>query len=374
MVTHFVYILQCGDGTLYTGYAKDPQKRLEEHRDGKKGAKYTRGRGPFELVWQEGYPVREEAMAREYKIKQMSREEKLALIEGRHGAKGNGVKGRLYLCATPIGNLEDITLRVLRVLKEVDVIAAEDTRHTRKLLTYFDIHTPLTSYHQHNEASKSSYLVEELLGGRQVALVSDAGMPGISDPGYYLIRAALNAGVEVVPLPGPSAAVTALVISGLSTERFAFEGFLPVKKKERQQRLSRLIGEERTMIFYEAPHRIKACLADMAEVWGDRQAAVVRELTKIHEAAVRGPLGQVLAHFQANSPRGEFVIVVEGAEEGLQNQQEEWEEPVEEHLRKVIASGLTKKEAIKEVASQRGLSKREVYKLAVDLSNLSLEI
>ncbi|MDA8235768.1 MAG: 16S rRNA (cytidine(1402)-2'-O)-methyltransferase [Clostridia bacterium] len=289
-------------------------------------------------------------------------------MEGLQADQGGREKGRLYLCATPIGNLEDITLRVLRVLKEVDLIAAEDTRHTRKLLTHFDIHTPLTSYHQHNEAAKSNRLVEDLLAGKQVALVSDAGMPGISDPGYYLIRAALEAGIEVIPLPGPSAALTALVVSGLSTDRFAFEGFLPGKKKERQLRLSRLAEEDRTIIFYEAPHRLTACLSDLAAAWGERQAAVVRELTKIHEEAVRGPLSRVLAHFQENPPKGEFVIVVEGAGEDVQKKQEAWEGvSLEEHLRKVMATGLTKKEAIKEVASQRGLSKREVYKLAVEL-------
>ena len=202
--------------------------------------------------------------------------------------------GTLYIIATPIGNLEDITLRAMRILKEVDVIAAEDTRHTRKLLDRYEIDTSMTSYHDHNKEEKAPVLIDKLLDGKNIALVSDAGTPGISDPGYFLINLAINENIPVVPIPGATAAIAALSISGLPTDRFVFEGFLPSKQTARKKRLKKLEQEERTLIFYEAPHRIMKTMQDILDVFGDRKAVITRELTKIHEETVRGPVSSVL--------------------------------------------------------------------------------
>ncbi len=272
--------------------------------------------------------------------------------------------GTLYLCATPIGNLEDITFRVLRTLKEVDLIAAEDTRNSIKLLNHFEIKTPMTSYHEYNKIEKAKELVEKLLAGTNIALITDAGTPGISDPGEDLARMAIEAGVTVTSLPGACACVTALTISGLPTRRFAFEAFLPSDKKECKQVLEELKDETRTIILYEAPHRLKKTLALLLETLGDRQMTVCRELTKKHETAVRGMISQVIAHFEAEEPRGECVLVIHGKEfnEIEKEAQEKWKElSVEEHVDYYMSQGMDKKEAMKAAAADRGLSKRDIY-------------
>lgn len=268
--------------------------------------------------------------------------------------------GTLYLCATPIGNLEDITYRALRVLKECHLIAAEDTRHTRKLLTHYDIHTPMTSYHAHNEEKKGEKLVEKLLTGQSIAVVSDAGMPGISDPGAELVQLALKNDITVVPVPGASAGITALVASGLPSARFVFEGFLPTNKKGRRRQLDKLTTETRTLLFYEGPHRLLDTLTDMHTIFGNREAVAARELTKKHEQIVRGSLAELIAHFKATPPRGEFTLVVAGSDQSVQ--QDQWADlPIIDHVSDLMAEGIDKKEAIKQVAKLRGISKREVY-------------
>lgn len=273
----------------------------------------------------------------------------------------------LYLCATPIGNLEDITLRALRVLREADLIAAEDTRHTRKLLSHYDIHTPLTSYHQHNSRKKGSSLLEQLAAGKNIALVSDAGLPGVSDPGSELVAAALEQGYEVVPVPGPSAGITALVVSGLPTGSFIFAGFLPSAKKARREKLHELRYEPRTLIFYEAPHRLRQTLADLADIFGSRPAAAARELTKKHEEIVRGSLEEILEHFQAKEPQGEFTLVVGGSGELKQEGKEAAAalSPAA-HVAQLEAEGYSRKEAIREVTRLSGLPRREVYRAVVE--------
>ncbi|WP_205665651.1 16S rRNA (cytidine(1402)-2'-O)-methyltransferase [Anoxybacter fermentans] len=280
------------------------------------------------------------------------------------------LNGKLYLVGTPIGNLEDITYRAVRILREVDLIAAEDTRHTRKLLEYFDIKTPTTSYHEHNEIKKGPQLIEKILKGSSIALVTDAGMPGISDPGYRLVLMAWEANVEVIPIPGPTALITALVTSGLETDRFTFEGFLPRKKNQRKKKLQELIKEPRTMVFYEAPHRLIETLEDLKEVMGEsRMVMVARELTKKHEEKVRGTVKEVLAKFKQDSPKGEIVLVVAGS--NLAELKEEtmgWEGmSVLEHLKVLMDAGLTKKQAIKKVACERNLPKSEVYQIAIKI-------
>ncbi len=275
------------------------------------------------------------------------------------------VSGTLYLCATPIGNLEDITLRVLRLLREVDVIAAEDTRNTLKLLNHFEIQTPMTSYHEHNKQTKGPILVERLLAGESIALVTDAGMPGISDPGADLLRLCREAGVAVTVAPGASAAVTALVLSGMDTRRFVFEGFLPPEKKERRAILAALEKEHRSMIFYEAPHRLTDTLAELAALFGEeRPLAVVRELTKKFEEVRRDSIGGHLQYFTDHPPKGEFVLICEGLSlrAQRQEQQEGWESiPLSEHIARYLAEGMSEKDAMKQAAKDRGVSKREIY-------------
>jgi 16S rRNA (cytidine1402-2'-O)-methyltransferase len=274
-------------------------------------------------------------------------------------------KGKLYLCATPIGNLEDITLRVLRVLKEADLIAAEDTRNSIKLLNHFDIKTPMTSYHEYNKYDKAKILVEKMLQGTTVALITDAGTPGISDPGEVLVQQCYEAGVEVTSLPGPVACVTALTLSGLPTRRFCFEAFLPVDKKERKWILEELKSETRTIIVYEAPHHLVKTLEELSEALGaDRKITICRELTKRYEEAYRATFAQALARFEAEDPKGECVIVIEGRSiESLQKeQQQSWEEmTIEEHMEYYENQGIDGKEAMKLVAKDRGISKRDVY-------------
>lgn len=272
--------------------------------------------------------------------------------------------GILYLCATPIGNLEDMTFRVIRILKEADLIAAEDTRNSIKLLNHFEIKTPMTSYHEYNKIEKGKELVEKLLSGRNIALITDAGTPGISDPGEELVCMAKEAGITVTSLPGACACITALTISGLPTRRFAFEAFLPSEKKECRRILEELKQETRTIILYEAPHRLNKTLAMLLETLGERQMTVCRELTKKHETAVSGTISEVLAYFEAEEPRGECVLVLHGKDvaEMEKEAQEKWQElTVAEHVEYYLSQGMDKKEAMKAAATDRGVSKREIY-------------
>jgi probable S-adenosylmethionine-dependent methyltransferase, YraL family len=274
------------------------------------------------------------------------------------------MSGKLLLCATPIGNLEDMTYRVVRTLGEVDLIAAEDTRNSIKLLNHFEIETPMTSYHEHNQKSKGEVLIQKLLDGKDIALITDAGTPGISDPGEELVRMCYEAGIEVTSLPGATAAITALTLSGLPTRRFAFEAFLPSDKKERRAILANLATETRTIILYEAPHRLTKTLDELLTSLGDRQVSVCRELTKMYETVVRLPLSQMLEYYQEHAVKGECVIVIEGRSQAamsLEAQQEWLRISVEEHLQQYLEKGIDKKEAMKLVAKDRGVSKREIY-------------
>ncbi|EOD01063.1 16S rRNA (cytidine(1402)-2'-O)-methyltransferase [Caldisalinibacter kiritimatiensis] len=279
-------------------------------------------------------------------------------------------KSTLYICPTPIGNLDDITIRVLNILKEVDLIAAEDTRHTIKLLNHFNIKKPLTSYHEHNKKEKGRVLIDKLLNGENIALVSDAGMPGISDPGEDLIRQAIENDINVVGLPGATASILALVVSGLPTDKFVFEGFLSSKKKERKESLTELKREKRTIILYESPHRLKALLKDIVEVLGDREIAVVRELTKKYEEVFRGTVSEAIKKINKEGVRGEFVVVIKGAEnDQIKDEEKElWLDiSIKEHIILYINKGFSKKEAIKKVSVERGIPKREVYKEAIEI-------
>lgn len=272
--------------------------------------------------------------------------------------------GQLYICATPIGNLEDITLRVLRTLREVDVIAAEDTRNTIKLLNHFEIKTPMTSYHEYNKVDKARYLVEQMARGISVALVTDAGTPAISDPGEELVRQCYEAGISMTSLPGPAACITALTISGLPTRRFCFEAFLPADKKERKEVLEELQSETRTMIIYEAPHHLAKTLRELAEALGDRRISICKELTKTFEQVFQTTLFQAAERFETEAPRGEQVLVIEGRSraEMKAEEQKSWEEiPLSEHMERYLSQGIEKKEAMRMVAKDRGISKREVY-------------
>ena len=270
----------------------------------------------------------------------------------------------LYVCGTPIGNLEDITLRVLRILKEVDIIAAEDTRQSVKLLNYYDIKTPLVSYHEHNKDVKGPQLISMLKDGKDIAIVTDAGMPGISDPGEDLIKLCYENDVEVTVVPGATAAVTALVLSGLNARSYIFEGFLPKNKKQRKEVLLKTKSETRTLVFYEAPHHLISTLEDLCQYCGNRNSAVIRELTKKHETVEKGKLEELLQYFKDNEPKGEFVIVIEGA-----NPMDIKEEKtmlfesmtIKEHFDNYVKQGLDEKSAMKAVAKDRGLGKREVY-------------
>lgn len=273
--------------------------------------------------------------------------------------------GTLYLCATPIGNLEDMTFRCVRILKEVDLIAAEDTRNSIRLLNHFEIKTPMTSYHEYNKIEKGRKLVEKLREGTDIALITDAGTPGISDPGEELVRMCREEGVPVTAVPGAAACVTALTISGLSTRRFAFEAFLPTEKKERQQILEELKQETRTIVLYEAPHRLVKTLRLLLETLGDRQVRVCRELTKKHETVYENTLSGAVSYYEEQEPKGECVLVIAGKsrEEIRREEQMQWEEmTLEEHMEKYLSEGMDRKEAMKQVAKDRGIGKREVYR------------
>ena len=273
--------------------------------------------------------------------------------------------GILYLCATPIGNLQDMTPRVVETLKEVDLIAAEDTRNSIKLLNHFEIKTPMTSYHEFNKVEKALYLVEQLQMGKNIALISDAGTPAISDPGEILVRECHKANIQVTSLPGACALITALTMSGLNTRRFCMEGFLPADKKEKRDILEELKQESRTMILYEAPHRLTKTLAELYEVLGDREIALCRELTKKFETVMKTTLKEAIGYYEENEPRGEFVLVLEGKsrEEKKQEKIEEWEKmSIEEHMAYYENQGIDHKEALKKVAKDRGVGKRDIYK------------
>lgn len=281
------------------------------------------------------------------------------------------MSGKLYLCATPIGNLEDITLRVLRTLKEVDLIAAEDTRNSIKLLNHFDIKTPMTSYHEYNKIDKAYVLIEKLQQGHNIALITDAGTPGISDPGEELAAMCVEAGIEVTSLPGPSACITALTLSGLPTRRFAFEAFLPMDKKERKAILEELARETRTIIFYEAPHRLVRTLEELKETLGNRRMTLCRELTKKHETAFRTTIEDLIVYYENEKPLGECVLVIEGLSrhEIEQEARKSWEEiSIEEHMDIYEKQGIQRKEAMKLVAKDRGLTKRDIYQYLIQKS------
>ncbi|MDN5331699.1 MAG: rRNA (cytidine1402-2-O)-methyltransferase [Tepidanaerobacteraceae bacterium] len=287
---------------------------------------------------------------------------------------GKATPGVLYLCPTPIGNLEDITLRVLRILKEADYIAAEDTRVTKKLLNHYGINTPLVSYREHNKEKMGRKIVKDILEGKSVALVSDAGTPGISDPGEDLIKKAIDAGIRVVPLPGPSAVICAVSASGLSTSKFAFEGFLPQKATERRKQLEKLRDEKRTIVLYEAPHRLLKCLSDIRDILGERKIAVAREMTKLHEEFFRGTVSEAINRFESTPPRGEIVLVIEGT--GLKteetkkaenlSEQEDINKIILQEVERRIRSGMDKKEAMKAVAKEFSIPKRQLYKVLLE--------
>ena len=281
----------------------------------------------------------------------------------------NGI-GELYLCATPIGNLEDMTFRCIRVLKEADVIAAEDTRNSIKLLNHFEIKTPMTSYHEFNKVEKARVLVEKMLKGETVALITDAGTPGISDPGEELVRQGIEAGIKVTPVPGAAACINALIMSGMPTRRFCFEAFLPSDKKEKADVLEQLKAEQRTIIIYEAPHRLLRTLTELESALGGmRKIAVCKELTKRHETVYRDTISGALGYYTANEPKGEYVLVIEGRspKELLEEKRAAWDDmSIEEHFNMYVSQGMDKKDAMKLVAKDRGVSKRDIYNALLD--------
>lgn len=279
------------------------------------------------------------------------------------------MSGILYLCATPIGNLDDMTFRAVKILREVDLIAAEDTRHTRKLLTHFDIHTPLIRYDEFSKVQQGEKILHELLAGKNIACVSDAGLPAISDPGADLVKLAINSNIKICPIPGANAALSALICSGLSTEKFSFIGFLPNSKKNRREVLEKFSDREETLIFYEAPHRLKKTLSELKEFFGDRNIVLARELTKIHEEFLRGKISELEKNL--SEPKGEFVIVVEG------NKSDGEKKPIEENFldgyKNLIAAGIDKKTAIRQTAVNFNLNRREVYNAVVELEEKIFE-
>lgn len=280
--------------------------------------------------------------------------------------------GKLYLCATPIGNLGDMTPRVVETLQMVDLIAAEDTRNSIKLLNHFDIHTPMTSYHEYNKVEKAVTLIEQMNAGKNIALVTDAGTPAISDPGEVLVRMCHEAGIVVTSLPGAAACITALTLSGLSTRRFCFEGFLPADKKEKKDILADLKKESRTIILYEAPHHLMRTLEELYETLGNRRLTLCRELTKKFEEVTATTIGDACMLYKSREPRGEYVLVVEGKSlsEFQKEKEQNWQEiPIEDHMRQYEAQGIEHKEAMKMVAKDRGISKREVYQYLLSLES-----
>ncbi len=283
--------------------------------------------------------------------------------------EGVNMSGILYLCATPIGNLGDITPRVLETLKAVDLIAAEDTRNSIKLLNHFDIHTAMTSYHEYNKVEKAAYLIQKLQEGNNIALITDAGTPAISDPGEILVKMCQESGITVTSLPGASACITALTLSGLSTRRFCFEGFLPADKKERREILEDLKKESRTIILYEAPHHLIKTLEDLYTTLGSRKLTICRELTKRFETVLPTTLQDALVHYQQEEPRGEYVLVIEGKSlaQFQKEQEADWQLiSIEDHMQLYEQQGIPRKEAMKQVAKDRGISKRDVYQYLLE--------
>lgn len=278
--------------------------------------------------------------------------------------------GKLFLCATPIGNLGDITPRVIETLESVDVIAAEDTRNSIKLLNHFNIKTPMTSYHEYNKVEKAETLIAQMKEGKNIALITDAGTPAISDPGEVLVQKCQEAGIAVTSLPGPAACITALTLSGLSTRRFCFEGFLPADKKERKAVLEDLKEESRTMILYEAPHHLKGTLKELYDTLGNRRITLCRELTKKFETVFPTTLEEALEYYENNEPRGEYVLVLEGKSHQQKTEEKQAqlsEIPIEEHMKMYEDKGIDRKEAMKLVAKERGISKRDVYNYLLKL-------
>ncbi|MHC2994391.1 MAG: 16S rRNA (cytidine(1402)-2'-O)-methyltransferase [Candidatus Atribacteria bacterium] len=293
-------------------------------------------------------------------------------LEIENRVKKNKFEGILYICGTPIGNLEDITLRALNILKKVELIAAEDTRHTKKLLNYFQIDTPVTSYYEYNKFKKAPYLIEKIKSGQKIALVSDAGMPGISDPGYILINLALKNNIKVIPIPGVSALITALVVSGLPTDSFIFEGFSPRKSAERKKYFKNIENEERTIIFYEAPHRLKRALKDMLDMWGDRKITVARELTKRYEEIIRGKLSQVINEIDSREIKGEITLVVQGGKRGKENDiinPLKREYIIKEYLKGLHKQGYSNKEIIKMAQETLNIPKNIIYKKLLEIKD-----
>lgn len=271
--------------------------------------------------------------------------------------------GTLYVVGTPIGNLEDMTFRAVRILQTVDLIAAEDTRHTGKLLQHFQVKTPQMSYHEHNSTSRIPEILEQLVNGKAIALVSDAGMPGISDPGYELVKACVEAGITVVPIPGASAAITALSAAGLPTDRFIFEGFLPAKSQQRREHLESLQAEPRTLIFYESPHRLRDTLQDLGEVWGsDRQIVLARELTKLYEEFWRGTIADAIAHYNQREPQGEYTLILAGTPP---SQPHLTEEQLKAELLQLMKQGISRSQASRQLAKETSLPRRHLYQLAL---------
>lgn len=273
--------------------------------------------------------------------------------------------GTLYVVGTPIGNLEDMTFRAVRILQNVNLIAAEDTRHTGKLLQHFEVKTPQISYHEHNRQARIPELLQYMANGQAIALVSDAGMPAVSDPGYELVTACIEAGVTVVPIPGASAVITALIASGLPTDRFVFEGFLPAKAAKRREFLESLQTESRTLIFYESPYRLQESLQDFATVWGsDRQIVLARELTKLYEEFWRGTIGEAIAHYSQREPQGEYTLVVAG---NPPSQPQLTEEQLKAELLQIITQGVSRSQASRQLAKSTSLPRRQLYQLALSL-------
>jgi len=282
------------------------------------------------------------------------------------------LKGTLYICGTPIGNLEDITLRALNVLKKVDLIAAEDTRHTKKLLSHYQINTPVTSYYEYNKFKKAPYLIEKIRNGQKIALVSDAGMPGISDPGYFIVNLALKNDIKVIPIPGVSAVITALVVSGLPSEHFIFEGFLPRKCTERKKYFGKIESENRTLIFYETPHRLKKTLRDMLKIWGDRRIVIARELTKKYEEVLRGEISEILKVLEDREIKGEITLIVEGNTRGEKYDESDLmkrDKIIEEFLKELILQKYSNKEIIKIAQEKLNISKNIIYKKLLEIKD-----
>ena len=286
--------------------------------------------------------------------------------------RNNQLKGTLYICGTPIGNLEDITLRALNVLKKVDLIAAEDTRHTKKLLSHYQINTPVTSYYEYNKFKKAPYLIEKIRNGQKIALVSDAGMPGISDPGYFIVNLALKNDIKVIPIPGVSAVITALVVSGLPSEHFIFEGFLPRKCTERKKYFGKIESENRTLIFYETPHRLKKTLRDMLKIWGDRRIVIARELTKKYEEVLRGEISEILKVLEDREIKGEITLIVEGNTRGEKYDESDLmkrDKIIEEFLKELILQKYSNKEIIKIAQEKLNISKNIIYKKLLEIKD-----